>query len=323
MTPRISIILPTDTASTIGPVLDHLRRQGSGCPLETVVVIPGGEAGLLDVADVTVVPVKSIYPLSRARAAGVRAATGQFVFIGETHSFPRPGMFEAILAAHESGATVVVPAFENENPDGLVSWAGFLNGYAPWAQGKERGYVDSAPLFNVSYRKSFLLDLAESLESVLLTGEDMKRRVAAANGITFFASEARIGHANITRASDWLPQRIVAGRAIASVRSARWAAGRRFTYAVVSPLIPLVLLRRHWRGIARTIRENRVSRAALPVLIIGMYFQAWGEMLGYLLGGSPDAARRYDEYEVRQLAYAGMPVSGRPHHAEAGRGDLE
>ena len=306
MKPRISVILPTDTVATIRPVLDHLRNLALGDEVELVVVIPHGEAALLDHDPVTIVPVKSVYPLSEARAAGVHAAASQFVFMGETHSFPRAGMFHAIAAAHDDGATIVVPSLENENPGGLVSWAGFLNGYASWAQGRERGEIDSAPLFNVSYRKSFLLGFGESLDRVLLIREDIKRRVAAANGTIFFEPAAKIGHVNISRARDWIPQRVVAGRTIGSVRSASWPARRRFVYALAFPLIPVVLLRKHWRGITRTIRENRVSRYVLPVLVVGMFFQAWGEMLGYLLGESPRASRSYDEYEVRQLTYAGM-----------------
>jgi hypothetical protein len=306
VTRRISILLPTDTAATIRPVLDRLSRQSLPDHVEIVVVIPHAEAGLLNHEGVTIAPVNSIYPLCLARAAGVRVAAGEYVFIGETHSFPRAGMFERILAAHEGGATVVVPSFENENPGGLVSWAGFLNGYASWTCWRKTGELVSAPLFNVSYRRSFLLDLGELLGSVLLTGEDMSRRVSAVNGKVIFEPGARIGHVNITRARDWLPQRVLAGRSIASVRSAHWGVGRRYAYAVASPLIPLVLMSRHWRGITGTRHENRVSQSVLPVLALGMFFQAWGEMLGYLLGESADAVRRYDEYEVRQLEYGEM-----------------
>lgn len=304
MTPLISIILPADTAATIGPVLEHLRLQSLGDSVEIVVVIPQVEAFLLDPDEVTIVPVNSIYPLNRARAVAVRAAAGKFVFMGETHSFPRPGMLDAIAAAHESGATIVVPMLENENPTGLVSWAGFLSGYASWAQGRARGVLDSAPLFNVSYSKSFLLGFGELLDSVMLIREDITRRVADAGGMIFFEPAAKIGHVNIARARDWLRQRVAAGRTIGTVRSTSWTLGRRFAYGFAFPLIPLVLMRKHRRGIARTIRENRLSSSVLPVVALGMYFQAWGEMLGYMLGHSPRAARRYDEYEIRQLDFS-------------------
>jgi hypothetical protein len=301
VTPDFSIILPADTASRIRPVLDHLRRQSLGDSVELVVVISKAEAALLDTNEVTVVPVDSIYPLNRARAAAVRAAAGEFVFMGETHSFPGDGMFDAMKAAHDEGAIVVVPMLENENPTGLVSWACFLNGYASWTRGRNRGELDYAPLFNVSYRKSFLLGFGDSLDSVMLIREDIRQRVADAKGTMFFEPAAKIGHVNIARARDWLPQRVVAGRTIGSVRSAPWSAGRRLAFGLAFPLIPIVLLRKHRRGIARTIRENGLSYAVLPVLALGMLFQSWGEMLGYLFGDSPEAVRQYDDYEIRQL----------------------
>ena len=301
LTPVFSIILPTDTAARIRPVLDHLRRQSLGNSVELVVVISQAEAALLDPNEVTVVPVSSIYPLNRARAKAVRAAAGEFVFMGETHSFPGEGMFDAMKAAHEQGAIVVVPMLENKNPTGLVSWACFLNGYASWTRGRATGELDYAPLFNVSYRKSFLLSFEDELDSVMLIREDIRQRVADAKGTMFFEPAATIGHVNIARASDWLPQRVVAGRTIGSVRSASWTSGRRLAFGLAFPLIPMVLLRKHRRGIARAIRENHLSYAVLPVLALGMLFQSWGEMLGYLFGESPEAVRRYDDYEIRQL----------------------
>ncbi len=303
MTPRISIVLPADNAARIRPVLDHLRQQSLGHSVQIVVVIPHAEATLLDAGEVTIVPVDSSYPLNRARAVAIHAAAGRFVFMGETHSFPRPGMFDAISAAHESGAMVVVPALENENPDGLASWAGFLGGYASWTRGRKNGVLDSAPLFNVSYSKSFLVSLGELLDTVMLSREDIKRSVANAGGSIVFEPAAQVGHINIARARDLLSQRVVAGRTIASLRSASWTHRRRLVYGFAFPLIPLVLMRKHRRGIARTIRENRVSFAVLPLVALGMYFQAWGEMLGYVLGKSAAAVRRYDEYEIRLLDF--------------------
>jgi hypothetical protein len=299
--PLISIVLPTDTWERINPVLSHLERLSLPSSVEIVVVIPADEALRLDRSNTTVVSVESVYPLSSARAAGVRAATGDYVFMGETHSFPREGMFDAILAAHERSAIIVVPALENENPGGLVSWACFLTGYASWTGWRKRGVLSSAPLFNVSYRKSFLLASGEDLDRHLLIREDIRKSVENAKGMIFFEPSARVGHVNIARVGDWLAQRIVAGRTIGSVRSSSWRTSRRLLFAAASPLIPVVLLQKHWRGITETIRHHRISPAVIAVIAVGMYFQAWGEMLGYLVGESPDSVRRYDQYEMRQL----------------------
>ena len=138
----MSVILATDTWDTILPVIKRLNDLTARRRLEIVLVLPAsqtetiGTESLTDFAVVRIVNVDPSTPLGAARAAGVRAATAPLVFIGETHSYPCSGMIEALTEAHASGWGVVVPSFANGNPDGAVSWAGFLTGYASWTDGK-------------------------------------------------------------------------------------------------------------------------------------------------------------------------------------------
>ncbi len=310
----MSIVLPTDTFATITPVVRHLERLKIGRGVEVVIVVPfeemaTGFASTLE--NVVIQGVQSIYPLSAARAAGIRAAAAPYVFMGETHSFPRAGMFEELLRAHESGWGVAVPIFENDNPDGMVSWAGFINGYASWTAGRHASEINYAPLFNCSYQRSFLVGLGADLDRTLKSGENVMAQVRSAGLRVWLEPAARIGHVNMSELWTWLNQRIVAGRVIASVRAARWSLVRRMLFAAGAPLIPVVLLSRHRNGIMRTINVARIPARVLLVMGVGMIAQAMGEMAGYLLGNSSRADRRYDEFEVRQLSFAsGGPSTG-------------
>jgi hypothetical protein len=145
--------------------------------------------------------------------------------------------------------------------------------------------------------------MAGQLEDALMSGGDMVQRLATSGAAITIDPSARIGHANIRSVRHWLLQRVAAGRVIASTRSATWPRAKRITFAAASPLIPLVLLRRHRSAIMNTIRRHRVSLAVLPVLGLGMLMQAAGELIGYALGPSESAGRTYDRYEIRQLAY--------------------
>lgn len=304
---EISIVLATDTIATITPVLECLSKLALGDRLEVLVVLPAGESataqGIDEQLAIRIHQVPSVYPLSGARAAGIRAATAPYVFIGETHSFPRRGMFEALLQAHADGNAVAVPILENANPDGVVSWAGFLNGYAEWTEGARAGEISYAPLFNVSYDRAFLVGLGADLEHTLTAGGDMMARLRAAGGRVWMEPRAKIEHWNIVLMRNWLPQRLAAGRVIASLRSRHWPLHRRVAFALASPLIPLVLLARIRKGVARSVRQGRVPLPAVPTIALGMLVQAAGEMAGYAAGVSAKANRRYDEYEVRQLSY--------------------
>jgi hypothetical protein len=305
MTANIAIVLPTDTVETITAVVDCVRKV-AGELVEIVVVLPEAEATSAvqfeESSGARVILVPSIYPLSQSRAAGVRAASTPYVFIGETHTFPRAGMFEVLLDKHAAGWAVAVPAFENENPDSTVSWAGFLNGYAAWTPGRAAGELNYAPLFNVSYRRSFLLGIGKDLDYALTTGEDMINRLRAAKCGVWFEPAARIGHVNMSFLGPWLKQRLVAGRVIASIRSESWLLTRRIAFAVGSPFIPLVLYARIRAGTTRVRRQHDLSVRVPICIVLGMVMQSVGELIGYAFGPSATAARRYDEFEVGQVS---------------------
>jgi hypothetical protein len=135
--PELSVVLATDDYETIRPVLERLRAQTIRDRLEIILVasepraIEGRAAELADFADVRVVEVAGGTPLACARAAGIRSAAASRIFVGETHSYPHPGMASALLEAHRQGWDVAVPAFGNANPEGLLSWTAFIADYGP------------------------------------------------------------------------------------------------------------------------------------------------------------------------------------------------
>ena len=103
--PSMSVILPTDTWETILPVIERLKERTPKDQIELVVVLPSAHSqqasteSLTHFAAVRIAKVDSVVPLGPARAAGVRAATAPLVFIGETHSYPRSGMMQALIDA--------------------------------------------------------------------------------------------------------------------------------------------------------------------------------------------------------------------------------
>jgi len=144
-TPRLSVVLATDSHKTIRPVLSALRRQASAREIEPVIVLLDGCATTVPLEDLSAFPhakvVCSVNHLPEARAAGVRAASAPIVFIGETHSYPQPGWAEALLAAFDGPWAAVVPAIGNANPTGAASWASYLFDYGTWGPNRHSGEV--------------------------------------------------------------------------------------------------------------------------------------------------------------------------------------
>src|SRR5687768_16560634 len=171
--PSLSVILATDAYDTIRPVIAALRRQRSPHTIEPVIVLPAGAAGsvrreeLTAFAGTQIVPIDSAFRLSTARAAGVRAATAPVIFIGETHSYAQPGWAEALLAAFDDRCSAVVPAIDNANPNGVLSWASYVFDYGPWNTNRPAGEMHDPLMYNTAYRRSTLFALDAGLTRAL------------------------------------------------------------------------------------------------------------------------------------------------------------
>ena len=79
-------------------------------------------------------------------------------------------------------------------------------------------------------------------------------------------------------------------------RSARgWAWGHRLVYICGSPLIPLV----RFVKILREAKPGRFPRAALPLVLLGLFVDGFGECIGYLAGAG-ETMRGLSEMEFHR-----------------------
>lgn len=310
--PALSVVLATDGYETIRPVLERLRAQTIRDRLEIVVVasepraIEGRAAELADFAHVLVVEVAAGTPLARARAVGIRSAAASRIFIGETHSYPHPGMASALLEAHEQGWDVAVPAFGNANPEGFPSWIGFIADYGPWMEGLPPRPLDYAPFYNISYEREVLLALGEGLERALDHGDEMLRFLRSTDRRIMFVPDARIDHLNLSRPSSVLWEKFLSGVLVGGTRSRRWGWPKRLLYCGASPLIATVLAARAIQTLRPIRHRVRLPRWIVPGILGASAIRAAGEALGYASGPRRWADEQMQEYELHKLRHAGF-----------------
>jgi hypothetical protein len=277
--------------------------------LELVIVTSGPDAlreetaKLSEFAALLVVGVDGLAPLAAARAAGVRAATGPVVFVGETHTYPEEGWAEALIDAHDDDWAAVVPGFGNANPSGALSWAGFLTDYGSWLSSLEAREISRIPTYNTAYKRAALLEFGPRLDLLLTSGDELIVGLRAAGRRFAFRPSARIDHVNVSRPGPWLVERYVGGLLTANSRMERWSWGRRLLYAVGSPLIPAVVLARVAGGVNAARRVHDVPVSVYPTLLLGAVLSAIGELVGYLGGPVAWAERRMTEYELHRLRF--------------------
>jgi len=308
--PELSVILPTDTAETIRPVLERLRQQNVADRIEVVLVTPAAdalaEATAHDTgfAAVRIVGISSLSPLGAARAAGIRAAAAPLVFLGETHSYPQPGWAEALLKAAAAEAwSAIAPGVENANPKNVFSVAGFLTDYARWGSALPAGEISEAPIYNTLYRRRVLLECGEQLGEMLSHGDSLRRFLQAGGHRAYFEPAARITHVNIDQPSTCVRERFLAGALIGSQRARRWPWWRRLAYGGGSALIPLVLIQRILPGVRHSSRTQHLPRGTFAVIVLLTYAKALGELVGYAGLGTPAHQTTMDLFEIRKLDY--------------------
>lgn len=309
--PVLSVILPTDTFETIEPVLQKVRAQTIARQIELILVGPSSEA-LADAkmygpefAALRLLEVPSISPLGGPRAAGIRAATAPFVFVGETHSYLYPDAAEKLLALAQADRwDAVVPGFENANPKGVLSWSGFLATYGRWNTALPAGEIEEAPLYDTLYRREVLLGLGDRLELMLSGGDDLRRALEARRSCFYLEPTARISHSNIAQPAAWLHEFFLLGLLVGRRRARVWPWWRRLVYIAGAGLIPVVLLGRIWSKIRRLARTQPLPAGSFPFVVLAFAVRAAGEVVGYAGGGSDKDQTTMTNYEVRRIDYA-------------------
>lgn len=221
--------------------------------------------------------------LPMVRGAGLAAAVGDWVFLGEDNCIPHPQWLERMVAATESGAVVVGGTMDNAHPASPVDAASFYAEYGFFGRARTTPGDGASPFVtgaNVGYHRSVVGDAA----AWALEGEwegVIHHRLANRGAQIGLARDAVMAQNTRTDLRQFCVDRFGHGRTYASVRCLGWNTGRRLIAAAATPLLPVILTRRAWQHAGRLEPANFVS--ALPYTLA--FFSAWavGEAAGYLL----------------------------------------
>jgi hypothetical protein len=307
--PDLAFVVVTDSFERIARTVQHLRAQGNRDRLELVIVVPAGtrldvnRAELSGFNGVQLVEVPSIESLSWARVPGVRRAGAPFVVLGETHSFPRQGWAEALVAAHGEGWDAVGPGITNANPSTMLSWANLFLDYGIWIEPAEPREMEDLPGHNSSYRKAILADYSDDELMGLFEAETMLHLALRERGHRLLLEpRAQLAHTNVTRWASTFRERFAAGQRFAAARGHRSSRPRRVVYALGSPLIPLIRLPRILRDIRRCGRAEELLPGILPPLSLCLVVSALGELAGYV-AGSGSSMEHLSKIELDKLPH--------------------
>ncbi len=307
--PLLSVILATDTFERGKLLIESMTRQTMAKRIELVLVttspddVRRGTAGNEHFHSVVILPAKTVVPLSRGRAAGVRASTAPYVFIAETHAYPDPEVCEKIVELLSEGWSLVVPGLRNANPRNGISWGSFLSDYGAWSRSLPAGEIERAPAHNTAFRREVLADFGADLEKAFGFGDTLHEGMKSRGQRAWFVPEVAVEHVNIYHVRHWLRERYLSGVLIGGSRSDKWQWSRRFLYVAASPLIPFVVLARVRGGVREVARREKLPATTYPVIVGGVILKVLGEVRGYLFGASEKSEAAMTAFEIKKLAF--------------------
>lgn len=218
------------------------------------------------------------------RAQGLLAAQGEIVALVEDHARPDEHWCAAVVAAHRADFAAIGGAMDND-VDRALNWAVYFCDFGRYQNPLPDGESQIASDANVSFKRPALRAIQstweESFREIIVNGELMARgeRLGLSPEIVMFQNRRGLTLGVALR------ERFQWGRSYAGIRNALLSSPQRLVYALLAPLLPVLLTLRMTRTAwARRRRFGRFVRA-LPLVVLLQVSWSLGESVGYVLGG--------------------------------------
>ncbi len=297
----VIVAIVSDTTSSraqsddLAACLEALTGQSDAPPMEVIVPYHGNTDGIdslkLRFPTVRFIAVTDPEVASRVagsrdhhdvlRARGLAAARGGVVALLEDHARPDAHWSARIAAAHEADDAAVGGAIEN-GIDRPLNWAIYFCDFSKYQSPVPPGASDFASDANTAYKRSALESVRtlweRSFREVVVNGALLAagRRIRLDPGIVVYQHRSGLSLGSALR------ERFVWGRSYAATRSLLLSGPRRLVYAALSPILPLVMMRRMatlaWQ------RRRRLGKFVRALPLIALLSCCWsaGECVGYL-----------------------------------------
>lgn len=296
----VVVVIVTDTmdrragTSNLTACLEALSKQAAAPPLEVIVPHHPETDGIADLRkrfpQVVFVEVADLQKSPRRRgsrehhdvlrARGLAIAHGDVVGLLEDVGKPDEHWCANVVAAHRATYAVIGGAIEN-GIDRPLNWAVYYCDFGRYQRPLPQGESPFASDANVTYKRPALEAIRatweESFREVVVHGAMRSRgdRVALQPDIVIYQNRQNL------RLGTALLERFVWGRSYAATRTAQLRGRQRAAYAMLSPLLPPILLFRMTRAAWSRRKPFRTFLRALPLTAVLVTVWSIGEGVGY------------------------------------------
>ena len=291
--PLFSVLIgrvSTEDGDRILETLASLQAQEGGLTHEVIVVdrLHDAVSGAIRVRfpQVRLLPCEAGLSLPRMRAQALAVAQGSLILVTEDHCVPpRSWLLDFHqIAQDQPDAAVIAGCVENGVTERALDWATFLCEYAAFSPPIAEGYGGALAGMNVMYRRRALADCPPELLTKGFWETTLHPWLAARGEKLLASNRIRIFHCKRFSWRLFAAQRYVYSRYYAGIRFPRERRLLRWTAALATPVLPVLLTWRLFRAAQQKPSLAGHAQRALPYLFGFFVIWAVGEAVGYLRG---------------------------------------
>lgn len=237
-------------------------------------------------------------------AAGIRAASGDYVMYVEEHNFPPENTVETLIETTSvPGRPAIGLGMLPANP-GVVAWSHLYGQFGHAVAAIASGPVDRFGGHHAVYERDMLLRFDDRLETIM-DNEAVLHEVLRRDGVTLWmCGEIVVPHVQVSKMREFMTHEFLSQRAYGAFRAQElgWGPGRKLIYTLGSPLIPFLRLKRSVGHVLRSGRAGLLPQIA-PTMLLAFLWGTAGEVMGYLFGVSDAEKSARMDFELDRYAY--------------------
>jgi len=213
---------------------------------------------------------------------GIRAALSERVAITTAHCIPATDWIDRLLTLKLPEKTVGAGGVIENQPDAKPKdWAIFFIRYINYAPPKLRTATYDVAADNALYVRPAIMEHDDLLESGFWE-PSFHTRFKTAGKTLQIEPELCVFHHNAYTSGQFFLQRFVHGKAFGFARADSQSISKRLLLIALSPVLPIVFLRKIIKSVLQNGRYTSHLISALPWLFLFLAGWGGGEALGYL-----------------------------------------
>jgi len=281
------IVVCWQAAATIERCLAALVPQCRD-DVEVLVVDSGTDATADIVArrfpEVRLVRLATRHAPGAARNVGIATARGALIGFVDSDCVAAPDWAERVLAAHRDPTPVIGGVIDLAAPRTALGTALYLCEFNQWLPGAPAAPMRDIPTCCLSLKRSALERFGPFRSDGYCSDTAFNWKLARAGAPPRLDPSIRVAQIMQPTALGFVRKQLMHGRAFARMRVAeeRFSTARRFAFAALSPVLPLVLGLRLVRRVRERAQPGLPLVRSAPLVFLGLCLWSAGELAGYV-----------------------------------------